>query len=188
MQPVTSGDQFHCTRLYTAVPNVAALLRLSCILMTAITWGSCPISLPWTSSYRLKDLLNFTCMVYLLFPLFIQLFSANFSPSSCFSFCIFFLGGGGGMGWKVIEVLHGLTRVKKRGPSCEMPSVAWRLVVRQSWHGAWYKRVYMWFLIIHGGQDVWIWWSQHTLPLSVWCAPISLQDCFLQVFALDSCT
>ena len=31
-----------------------------------------------------------------------------------------------------IEVLHGRTRVKKRGPSCEMTSVARRLVVRQS--------------------------------------------------------
>ena len=68
-----------------------------------------------------------------------------------------------------IEVLHGWTRVKKRGPSCEMPSVARRLVVRQSWHGAWYKRVYMWFLIIRRSRDVWIWWSQPTLQLSVWC-------------------
>ena len=41
-----------------------------------------------------------------------------------------------------------------------MPSVAGRLVVRQSWHGAWYKRVYMWFLIIRGSRDVWIWWFQ----------------------------
>ena len=39
-----------------------------------------------------------------------------------------------------------------------MPSVATRLVVRQSWHGAWYKRVYMWCLIIRGSRDVWIWW------------------------------
>ena len=60
---------------------------------------------------------------------------------------------------KEIEVLHGWTRVKKRGLSCEMPSVARRLVVRQSWHGAWYKRVYMLFLIIRGSRDVWIWWS-----------------------------
>ena len=82
--------------------------------------------------------------------------------------------------WEMtVEVLHGWTRVTKRGPSCEMPSVAWRLVVRQSWHGAWYKRVYMWFLIIRGSRDVWIWWSQPTLPLSVWCAP---QDCFSSSF------
>ena len=33
--------------------------------------------------------------------------------------------------------------VKKCGSSCEMPSVARRLVVRQSRHGACYKRVYM---------------------------------------------
>ena len=39
-----------------------------------------------------------------------------------------------------------------------MPSVARRLVVRQSRHGAWYKRVYMWFLVIRGSRDVWIWW------------------------------
>ena len=78
-----------------------------------------------------------------------------------------------------IEVLHGWTRVKKRGPSCEMASVARRLVVRQSWHGAWYKRVYMRFLILRGSRDVWILWSQPTLPLSVWCAP---QDCFSSSF------
>ena len=86
----------------------------------------------------------------------------------------------GGPDWE-IEVLHGWTRVKKRGPSCEMPSVARRLVVRQSWHGAWYKRVYMWFLIIRGSRDVWIWWSQPTLPLSVWCAP---QDCLSSSFCV----
>ena len=34
-------------------------------------------------------------------------------------------------GWE-IDVLHGSTRVYKRGPSCKMPFVAWRLVVRQS--------------------------------------------------------
>ena len=82
-------------------------------------------------------------------------------------------------GSNLIEVLHGWTRVKKRGPSCEMPSVARRLVVRQSWQGAWYKRVYMWFLIIRSSRDVWIWWSQPTLPLSVWCAP---QDCLSSSF------
>ena len=35
------------------------------------------------------------------------------------------------------------------------------------------------FLIIHGSRDVWIWWSQPTLPLSVWCTP---QDCFSSSF------
>ena len=64
----------------------------------------------------------------------------------------------------------------------EMPSVSRRLVVTQSWHGAWYKRVYMWFLISLGSRDVWIWWSQPTLPLSVWCAPISILDCFSSSF------
>ena len=27
-----------------------------------------------------------------------------------------------------------------------------------------YKRVYMWFLIIRGSRDVWIWWCQPTFP------------------------
>ena len=85
------------------------------------------------------------------------------------------------------EVLHGWTRVKKRGPSCEMPSVARRLVVRpgwQNWRGAWYKRVYMWFLIIRGSRDVWIWWSQP----SHYQFDALHKIVFLQLFALDSCT
>ena len=65
-----------------------------------------------------------------------------------------------------------------------MQSVARGLVVRHSWDGTGYKWVYMRFLIICGSWDVWIWWSQPTLPLSVWCASISvlLLACFSSRF------